>query len=228
MKVGVVSQQVLFRKALCALLAEAGLFAGVMECDSVLSAVGEDETSQLLILLVHTTECHSGIDWICQLRDVLPESRAILLVDQPEEEYCVRALESGAWGCLSTADSPQVLLKAVAKVAEGERWFAHRVTSMVLEKLVASQGSNSVHSEKLTPREWEVLALLARGYAYKGVANELFISRETARSHVKSIYKKLQVSTRRAAAVYYFRHIRRQTGRLEAPEALPVSEVVSH
>lgn len=60
----------------------------------------------------------------------------------------------------------------------------------------------------LTPREWEVLTLIAQGHSDKEVATALCISTETAKSHVKSIYKKLQVRTRRAAAVVYFKHVR--------------------
>ncbi|TAM79858.1 MAG: response regulator transcription factor [Acidobacteria bacterium] len=131
----------------------------------------------------------------------------MILTDDPDEDFAMQTLEAGAWGCLSTTDTPQILIKAVAKVAEGERWFAHRVTNAVIDKLIAGREARRTFAENLTPREWEVLALIAQGYTDKEVARSLFISTETARSHVKSIYKKLQVSTRRAAAVCYFKRV---------------------
>lgn len=210
MKVGVVSQRLLVRKALCAVLAGPGLFASVIDLDQVRGPFGIDDRSQPSILVVHTTDSRAGMESLQQLREFLPETRVILLGDDAEDEFCVQALEGGAWGCLSTMDSPQVLVKAVMKVAEGERWFPRRITNILIEKLIASEQMDTKFAANLTPREWEVLALLAKGFPDKEIASRLFISRETARSHVKSIYKKLQVRTRRAAAVYYFKHARCQ------------------
>lgn len=224
MKVGVVSQRVLVRKALCSLLASSGIFTAVVELDRVLGPLGADGKSRPLVLLVHTADPCTAIESLQQLHDELPEARVLLLADNPDEEFCVQVVEAGAWGCLSTMDNPQVLVKAVVKVSEGERWFPRRVTNLIIERLVSSRRLDTKNVANLTPREWEVLALLAKGFSDKEIANRLFISRETARSHVKSIYKKLQVRTRRAAAVYYFKRIRSQTdrnGALSPPEVIP-------
>lgn len=208
MKLGIVSQQVLLRKALCALLAGAGLFSTVIELDSVSDLVDIPDQSQTLVVLVHAPDPPSGIQSVCELRHRFPGARALLISNNPNEEFCAQALEAGAWGSLSTADSPQVLFKAVSKVADGERWFDRGLTNKVISKLIARRGAESTPVDNLTPREWEVLALIARGHSDKEIASLLFISKETAHTHVKSIYKKLQVSTRRAAAVYYFEKMR--------------------
>lgn len=213
MRVGVVSQRILVRKAICSLLASSGMFATVMEFDRVMGPLATNDEAKPLVLVVHTTDSSAAMESFQQLHAMLPEARLILLSDNPEDEFRVQALEAGAWGCLSTMDNPQILLKAVVKVGEGERWFSHRVTNLVIEKLVSGRRLETKMVANLTPREWEVLALLAKGLPDKEVANRLFISRETARSHVKSIYKKLQVRTRRAAAVYYFKRVRSQAGR---------------
>jgi len=105
-------------------------------------------------------------------------------------------------------ERPEILVKAVENIAKGERWFPSRVTNAVLDRLIAGRRANPMMNSNLTPREWEVLTLIAQGRSDKEVANALCISTETAKSHVKSIYKKLQVSTRRAAAVFYFKHVR--------------------
>lgn len=211
MNVGVVSSQLLFRKALCSLLTQSKTFPTVTEHSTNLDFLCLLDKSEPIVLVVHAVDLLAGIDLVREVRDQLPEARVILLSENPDDEMCGQALESGAWGCLSTTENPQVLLKAVAKVGEGERWFAHRVTSQIIGKHIARKHAETRFSRNLTPREWEVLSLLAKGCPDKEIAGRLFISKETARSHVKSIYKKLQVSTRHAAAVHYFRHVRQQS-----------------
>lgn len=213
MKLAVVGERLLFRKALCTLLDGAGIFASILEFHNVQDVINRIEKHESLVLIIHTTEAGGGVEWVQQLRDLIPEARALLLADDRDEAFSVRALEAGAWGCLSTTETPQVLIKAISKVIEGDRWFAHRVTNTVLDRLMAGRRQNIKFAEHLTPREWEVLSLIAQGHSDKEVASSLFISRETARSHVKSIYKKLQVSTRRAAAVCYFKRVRGESGR---------------
>ena len=207
MKLAVVSPQVLFRKTLCAYLTVAGTFANVVEFDCISDLVDRSDRAQSLVLIIHIADPGDGIQSLNQLRQLFPEIRVLFLTDDLDEEFDAQALESGALGCLTTTETPQVLVKAVEKVAEGERWFATRVTNAVLDKLIAGRRSKTIVTSNLTPREWEVLTLIAQGHSDKEVASSLFISRETAKSHVKSIYKKLQVSTRREAAVCYFKHI---------------------
>jgi len=228
MKLGVASPRTMFREILCTFLVRAGIFDGVIEVDSVLDLVNRSDKSQPLVLILHTTDPAAGIESLNQLHDLLPETRTLFLADDPDEELGVQVLEAGAWGCMSTGESPEVLVKAVGKVASGERWFAHRVTDTVIDRFLAGHRTRPTFTNNLTPREWEVLALIAQGYSDKEVASSLFISRETARSHVKSIYKKLQVSTRRAAAVCYFKHVRNKSGPAATmpPEALGISDIV--
>lgn len=208
MKLGVVSPLVLFRNTLCAYLTNVGNFVNVLEFDSVSDLFGRSNESRLPVLIIHTSDPGAGIVSLNQLRQLFPEMRVLFLIDDPDEEFGAQALESGASGCLSTTESPQVLVKAVVKVAKGERWFPSRVTNAVLDRLIAGRSTEPMMASNLTPREWEVLTLIAQGHSDKEVASALCISTETAKSHVKSIYKKLQVSTRRAAAVLYFKHVR--------------------
>ncbi len=211
MKLGVVSPVVLFRKSLCAYLAALGTHVNVLEFDSVSDLVDGSNESRLPVLIIHTADPGAGLESLNHLRQIFPEIRVLFLTDRPDEEFGAQALESGASGCLSMTESPQVLVKALGKVAEGERWFPPRVTNAVLDRLIAGRRTEPMMASNLTPREWEVLTLIAQGYSDKEVASSLCISTETAKSHVKSIYKKLQVSTRRAAAVVYFKHVRGKT-----------------
>jgi len=227
MKLGVASPRVLFRKTLCAFLTGAGIFDSIIELDNVMDLASRSDKSQPLVLILHASDAPAGIESLNQLCYLLPEARVLFLADEPDEELGVQVLEAGAWGCMSTGESPEVLVKAVSKVAAGERWFAHRVTDTVIDRFMAGRRISPTITDSLTPREWEVLALIAQGYSDKEVASSLFISRETARSHVKSIYKKLQVSTRRAAAVCYFKHVRNKSGPSNVPpEAIGIVDIV--
>jgi DNA-binding NarL/FixJ family response regulator len=224
MQVGVVSSQVLFRKALCTLLLQSGAFSGITEHGTDLEIACTYDKSQPVVLVVHAVEPPDGIEWVHEIYELLPEGRVILLADDFDEEFCMQALEAGAWGCVSTADDPQVLVKAVVKAGEGERWFDHRITNKIIGKVIASRRASMRCSENLTRREWEVLTLVAKGYPDKEIASHLFISKETARSHVKSIYKKLQVSTRQAAAVCYFRQVRHQAQSSKSLETMTITK----
>ncbi len=142
MKLGIVSPQVLFRKALCALLAATGIFAGVVEFDTVTDLLHGKPTSQPEVLIIHTTECAAGIKSLSWLRHLRPTPRVLFLADDPDEDFGVRAIEAGAWGCVSTKDAPEILIKTVGKVAKGERGFPVRVTSVGIEKFSDVTGAN--------------------------------------------------------------------------------------
>jgi len=211
MKLGVVSPVVLFRKSLCAYLTALGTHVNVLEFDSVSDLIDRSNESRLPVLILHTADPDAGLESLNHLRQLLPEMRILFLTEGTDEKFGAQALESGAAGCLSMTESPQVLVKAVGKVAKGERWFPPRVTNAVLDRLIAGRRTTPIMTRNLTPREWEVLTLIAQGNSDKEVASSLGISTETAKSHVKSIYKKLQVSKRRAAVLFYFKHDRGKT-----------------
>ena len=219
MNVGVISPQILFRKAICSLLAGTGAFDVVVELDGVFDPFTTVEKPRPEILILHAIDPETALGTARQMGDLLPDIRLLLLTDGPTEEFSMQALEAGAWGCLSTSDPPQLLVKALEKVAQGERWVGHRLANLIIEKFVAGQQADARPTERLTSREWEVLALLANGCSDKEIAGRLFISRETAKSHLKSVYKKLQVRNRSAAAVYYFRYFRNQSDSTRHPGA---------
>ena len=219
MKVGIISPQVLFRKAICSLLAGTGAFDVVMEMGDIPDPLTPVDKSRPEILIVHAVDPALGLGTVRQMRDLLPDVRVLLLTDEPKDEFCLQALEAGAWGCLSTSDTPQLLVKALEKAAQDERWVGHRLANLIIEKFVAGQQADARTTERLTSREWEVLALLANGCSDKEIASRLFISRETAKSHLKSVYKKLQVRNRSAAAVYYFKYFRNQSDSPRHPGA---------
>ena len=108
-------------------------------------------------------------------------------------------IRAGARGYVTKTISGAELADAVRRVAEGDAVFSPRLAGFVLDAF-SSPGDAPVGDEELdllTAREKEVMRLIARGYAYKEVAKELFISGKTVETHVSSVLRKLQLSNRR-------------------------------
>ncbi len=124
---------------------------------------------------------------------------ALSVSDAPED--VIEVIRAGARGYVTKTISGAELLQAVYQVAQGEAVFSSRLAGFVLDAFAASgappprQGLDP-ELDQLSPREREVLRLIARGYTYKEVARDLGISAKTVESHVSSVLRKLQLSTR--------------------------------
>jgi DNA-binding NarL/FixJ family response regulator len=125
---------------------------------------------------------------------------ALSASDAPEDVIAV--IRAGARGYVTKTISGPDLIDAIRRVAAGDAVFSPRLAGFVLDAFAAlrpaDEGRLSFDPEldQLTPREREVLRLIARGYSYKEIARELFISVKTVESHVSSVLRKLQLSTR--------------------------------
>jgi DNA-binding NarL/FixJ family response regulator len=113
-------------------------------------------------------------------------------------EDVIGLIRAGARGYVTKTISPTELVAAVRRVAEGDAVFSPRLAGFVLDAFAARADAPAVDPEldQLTNREREVLRLLARGYAYKEIARELFISIKTVETHVSNVLRKLQMSNR--------------------------------
>ena len=131
-----------------------------------------------------------------------PEVRFLALSASDAPEDVIAVIRAGARGYVTKTISGPDLVDAVQRVAAGDAVFSPRLAGFVLDAFaageVASQERPSFDPEldQLTTREREVLRLIARGYTYKEIARDLFISVKTVESHVSSVLRKLQLSTR--------------------------------
>jgi DNA-binding NarL/FixJ family response regulator len=128
---------------------------------------------------------------------------ALSVSDDPEDVIAV--IRAGARGYVTKTISGAELLEAVFSVAAGDAYFSPRLAGFVLDAFAESAppaGATAIDPELdlLSPREREVLRLIARGYTYKEIARELVISVKTVESHVSSVLRKLQLSTRHELA----------------------------
>jgi DNA-binding NarL/FixJ family response regulator len=130
-----------------------------------------------------------------------PEVRFLALSASDAPEDVIAVIRAGARGYVTKTISGAELVDAIRRIGAGDAVFSPRLAGFVLDAF-AMQPENDVRPsfdpelDQLTPRERDVLRLIARGYTYKEIARELFISAKTVESHVSSVLRKLQLSTR--------------------------------
>jgi DNA-binding NarL/FixJ family response regulator len=132
-------------------------------------------------------------------RSAAAKTRFLALSVSDSAEDVVGVIRAGARGYITKVSSGAEVSSAVAKVAGGDAVFSPRLAGFVLDAFGAVAGEQAVAEDeldRLSAREREVMRLIARGYAYKEVASDLFISVKTVESHVSAVLRKLQLSSR--------------------------------
>lgn len=139
-----------------------------------------------------------GIECMKALHPEMPKAQFMMCTVYDDDDHIFNALRSGASGYILKRTSPAQILEAIHDLHEGGSPMSSEIARRVVESMHAS-ARRSEPAELLTPRENEILDFLARGYLYKEIAAELFISKETVKKHIHSIYDKLHVQTRTEA-----------------------------
>jgi DNA-binding NarL/FixJ family response regulator len=132
-------------------------------------------------------------------RSTATKTRFLALSVSDSAEDVVGVIRAGARGYITKVSSGAEVSSAVAKVAGGDAVFSPRLAGFVLDAFGAVAGEQAVTEDeldRLSAREREVMRLIARGFAYKEVAADLFISVKTVESHVSAVLRKLQLSSR--------------------------------
>jgi NarL family two-component system response regulator LiaR len=137
------------------------------------------------------------------LRETLPEARVIVLTSFADDDRLLPAIQAGAAGYLLKDAQPGELDRAVRAAHAGEAILDPAVAARLVDALAQEPASEPV--ERLTPREREVLELIAQGRSNKLIARELEISEKTVKAHVGHLLEKLGVSDRTQAALYAVR-----------------------
>jgi DNA-binding NarL/FixJ family response regulator len=148
-----------------------------------------------------------GIAATRELLSVSPDAKVVILTTFEEDEYIFGALNAGASGFLLKRTSPEELLAAIHAVAAGDSLLSPSVTRTVIERMAHQPTPDlgaSRRLEHLTPREREVLGLVARGLSNGEIASELVIEESTVKTHVKRILMKLRVRDRVQAVIFAY------------------------
>ena len=138
----------------------------------------------------------NGIEATLAILKEWPEAKILILTSYLDNEKIYPVLDAGAHGYMLKTSSAEEILRAVKKVAKGE--FA--IETEVSKKVEYHRNHIELH-EDLTARERDILGLLAKGYENQRIADELFISLKTVKTHVSNILSKLEVSDRTQAVV---------------------------
>jgi DNA-binding NarL/FixJ family response regulator len=131
---------------------------------------------------------------------VSPDTRFLALSVSDAPEDVVATVRAGARGYVTKAISGPELCEAVQRIADGDAVFSPRLAGFVLDAFSGSVAELDDEIDRLTPREVEVMRLIARGYTYREVASELVLSIKTVETHVSAVLRKLQLSDRRELA----------------------------
>jgi DNA-binding NarL/FixJ family response regulator len=148
-----------------------------------------------------------GIEATGELARAAPASKVLILTTFEQDDYIFGALRAGASGFLLKRARPEDLITAVRIVAAGESLLSPSVTRRVIDRMAQQPLpvlSAQVKLDELTPREREVLQLIARGLSNREIATALFVEESTVRTHVKRIQMKLQLRDRVQIVIFAY------------------------
>jgi two-component system response regulator DegU len=166
-----------------------------------------DRCAADLLLLDVVMPDGSGIDLVKEVKCDTPGIRAVFLTDVDDEDVVLSAIGTGAEGYINKARSVERLLEVLRYVCNGEYAYDHSVTVPILRKIAGAHASakrselNQVWG-KLSGREKEIAELVSRGLTNKEIAQELFVSVNTVKTHLRKIFQHLEVSSRRELRDY--------------------------
>jgi DNA-binding NarL/FixJ family response regulator len=140
----------------------------------------------------------NGIDCIQRLKMLHPRMQMMVLTVYDNADTIFNALKAGATGYLLKTTPAEKILEAIAEVQQGGSPISSQVARKVIDAFALKEKTNEYFQE-LSRREQEMLEQLSKGYRYKEIADKLFVSIETVRTHVRNIYEKLQVNSRAEA-----------------------------
>lgn len=189
----------LFRSGVRSELGDAVEVVG--EADDVAPAIDliGEQKPDVVLLDVHLPSGGGGAV-VEAVKTGQPDIRFLALSVSDAPEDVIAVIRSGACGYVTKAISGPDLIDAVRRVAGGDVVFSPRLAGFVLDAFAAMPDGATrpidPELDQLSPREREVLRLIARGYTYKEIALELVISAKTVESHVSAVLRKLQLSTR--------------------------------
>ena len=157
-----------------------------------------------VILMDLVMEVMDGIESTKKILKEWPEARILIVTSFIDDEKVYPTIEAGASGYLLKTSTAHEIANAIRKTYNGERVLEPEVTTKMMEQL--SNRNRHILHEELTNREQEILLLIAQGMSNQEIADELFITLKTVKTHVSNILAKLEVEDRTQAAIYAFKH----------------------
>jgi DNA-binding NarL/FixJ family response regulator len=206
-KIAIVEDNKTTRESLDAIVNLAPDFRCVCVCESAEEALtAVPACNPDVVLMDIQLPKMSGVECVARLKELLPATQVIMVTVYQDPERIYRALRAGASGYLLKRASPDQVLNAIRDVQQGGVPMSAEIARKVIGYF-QSQPVAGPEVEKLSPRELEILNLIAPGFSNKEIADRLNISIESVRWHLKNIYHKLHVHSRTEAAMKLRSHI---------------------
>jgi DNA-binding NarL/FixJ family response regulator len=200
-RVLVVDDHDVVRHGLVALLQKSPEVEVVGSCGSGPEALEEIARSRLdLVLLDLQMPGMSGLEVLARIREMDAPPHVIVLTAHGEDDLVLGAVRGGADGYVLKSAPPEELFTAIRSVAQGGQRFDQVVVQALLK-----EGEQQKDRALLTPRELEILRLVASGHSNKQIAQLLFVSVGTVKDHLEAVYRKLEVSDRTHAVAVALR-----------------------
>lgn len=139
-----------------------------------------------------------------RLKEQNPTLQILILTAYDDEAYVTGLLSAGATGYVLKDEALDSLVTAIRTIAKGESWLSQRIAGRLARKAIAPV--SAIEAEPLTPREREVLRLLALGLNNDEIAEKLVITKRTVQNHVSNVYGKLDLDSRAEAVLYAIRY----------------------
>jgi DNA-binding NarL/FixJ family response regulator len=160
-------------------------------CEDAIAALANDKPD--IVLMDIELPGMNGIKGTRIIKDKYPAAEVIMVTVYEDSELVFEALKSGASGYITKSSNYVELLAALEEISRGGAPMSSRIARMVIDNFHVNPNS------PLTRRETEILQLISEGKTYTQISEELFISKETAKTHIKNIYSKLQVNSKSEA-----------------------------
>ena len=174
--------------------------ARCLEGDAALKAVRRHQPD--ILVLDIQMPAKDGLLVLREMRKEKLPTRVVILTATLDDEGLTEAVRLGVRGLVLKELAPKLLVQCIRKVAAGELWLEKRSVSSALEKLLQRETARNGTAQVLTPREIEIIKLVAAGQRNMEIGKKLFISEGTVKMHLHNIYQKLGVDSRTKLARY--------------------------
>jgi DNA-binding NarL/FixJ family response regulator len=203
-KVAIVEDNATLRQYLAELISNTAGHRCVCACASAEEALDQIPNAQpdVVLMDIHLPG-ESGIACTARLREIVPKTHVIMLTVYKDIQVIFQALKAGACGYVLKRADEKEILEAIEEVRAGGAPMTSQVARMVVRSFMQPAAGHS-ETEQLSPRENEILELVAKGHSNKEIGSLLHISFGTVRNHLMHIYEKLHVRCRTEAAAKYF------------------------
>lgn len=141
----------------------------------------------------------SGIECLYKLKGRKPELKCMMLTNFDDAENIFKAIKAGASSYILKNTAPAKIIDAIEDLSRGGSPMSSQIARKVLDAFQQHVNTHNASFHSLSQREQTIIQLLAKGYRYKDIGDQLFISEDTVRTHIRNIYGKLHVNSRSEA-----------------------------